>query len=330
MQAGGTAIQNLYWCMGLTLANEVGGNPKLLQRKSVPSDKLTVFQPWKNSGNMAKVVNVDVTTHKGIANAIQLGFLTQESQPKTDFVSSSLFHVVSMKLFSKENKARMFALFRHPVERAVSKFCESFALAAALICLPIPLPRTNITIFDLSPSDYLSKASWEPTYDETWANMTLEEWATNDRGENNWLVHHLAGKKHFETVDRNDLEMAKEMIKSKFIIGMMNEFDESVHRFNLLLGVDEKDSTNKQCMADFSQTDDSKSQKKELSNRNSYTKAQEGSTAWSMIAEINSLDVELFSFIEEQFEAQKHLFEQYEAQRIIFDQLQAEQNAKTG
>jgi hypothetical protein len=160
--------------------------------------------------------------------------------------------------------------------------------------------------------------------------MTLEEWATNDRGENNWLVHHLAGKKHYEVVDRNDLEMAKEMIKSKFIIGMMNEFDESVHRFNLLLGVDEKDSTNKQCMADFSQTDDSKSQKKEFSNRNSYTKAQEGSKAWNMIAEINSLDVELFSFIEEQFEAQKHLFEQYEAQRIIFDQLQAQQNVKTG
>ena len=110
--------------MGLTLANEVGGNPKLLKRKKVPNDKLTVFQPWQDSGNLAKVINVDVTTHKGIASAIELGFLTKEGQPKTDFVSSSLFHVVSMKLFSKEQKARMFALFRHPVERAVSKFCE--------------------------------------------------------------------------------------------------------------------------------------------------------------------------------------------------------------
>lgn len=108
--------------MGLTLANEVGGNPKLLSRKKVPRDNLTVFQPWKNSGNMAKVINVDVTTHKGIEGAIKLGFLTKEGQPKTDFVSSSLFHLVSMKLFSNEQKARMFALFRNPVERAVSKF----------------------------------------------------------------------------------------------------------------------------------------------------------------------------------------------------------------
>lgn len=157
--------------------------------------------------------------------------------------------------------------------------------------------------------------------------MTLDEWATNDRGENNWLVHHLSGKKHYEVVNRNDLEMAKEMIKAKFIVGMMNKFDESVHRFNLLLGVDENDPSNKQCMSDFS--DVSKSKAKDLSNRNSYTKAQEGSNAWNRIAEINSLDVELFSFIEEQFDVQRKLFEHYEAQRIIFDQLEAQQRVKT-
>ena len=159
--------------------------------------------------------------------------------------------------------------------------------------------------------------------------MTLEEWATNDRGENNWLVHHLSGKKHFETVDRHDLEMAKEMVKTKFIVGMMNKFDESVHRFNLLLGVDENDSSNKQCITEFSHSEDHKSEKRDMSNRNSYTKAEEGSKAWNMIAEINALDVELFSFIEEQFDVQKHLFEQYEAQRIIFQQLQTQQNVKT-
>jgi len=286
--------------MGLTLANEVGGNPKLLERKKVPRNKLSVFQPWKESGNIAKIINVDVTSHKGIENAIKLGFLTKEGQPKTDFVSSSLFHVISMKLFSKNQKARMFALFRHPVERAVSKFY------------------------------YLAKATWEPTYDETWANMTLEEWATNDRGENNWLVHHLSGKKHFEAVDRRDLEAAKELIQSKFIVGLMNQFGESVHRFNLLLGVDENDSNNKQCLSEFAQGDDSrKAKKRDLSNRNSYTKAQEGSKAWNMIADINSLDVELFSFIEEQFLMQKKLFEQYESQRVIFDQLQAQQRVKT-
>ena len=48
-----------------------------------------------------------------------------------------------------------------------------------------------------------------------------------------------------------------------------------------------------------------------------------------MIADINSLDVELFSFIEEQFLMQKKLFEQYESQRVIFDQLQAQQRVKT-
>jgi hypothetical protein len=306
IQAGGTAIQNLYWCMGLTLANEVGGNPTLLQRKNVPADVLTVFQPWHKRGNYAKVINVDVTTHKGIANAKKIGFLTKEGQPHTDFVSSSLFHVVSMRLFNPRHKARMFALFRHPVERAVSKFY------------------------------YLSKATWEPTFDETWANMTLEEWASNDRGENNWLVHHLAGKKHYEPVYRDDLENAKDIIKSKFIVGLMNDFDESVNRFNMLLGVDGSDPKNKQCIADFVQTkkehtdkEERTTKKRDLSNRNSYTKAEEGSAAWDMLSKIHELDVELYSFIEEQYALQKHIFEQYEAQRIIFEQLQPQQ-VKTG
>lgn len=286
--------------MGLTLANEVGGNPKLLERKNIRRDVLTVFQPWKKSGNFAKVINVDVTTHRGIANAKKLGFLSHGEQTQTDFVSSSLFHVVSMRLFTPNHKARMFALFRHPVERAVSKFY------------------------------YLSKATWEPTYDETWANMTLEEWASNDRGENNWLVHHLAGKKHYEPVDTNDLEFAKEMIQTKFIVGLMNQFDESVHRFNLLLRIDENVSKNKQCIQDFIHTDKKESKKRDLSNRNSYTKATEGSPAWAMLSDINSLDVALFTFIEEQFIAQRHLFEQYEAKRIIFEQLETQRRVKTG
>jgi superfamily II DNA or RNA helicase len=120
------------------------------------------------------------------------------------------------------------------------------------------------------------------------------------------------------------------MIQTKFIVGLMNQFDESVHRFNLLLGIDENDSKNKQCIEDFIHTEKKESKKRDLSNRNSYTKAKEGSPAWAMLSGINSLDVALFTFIEEQFIAQRHLFEQYQAKRIIFEQLETQRRVKTG
>merc|ERR1712127_1103698 len=105
-KSGGTTLQRLYWCMGSTIANEVGVNPKFGEYKGEFSP-LVLFTPWKD--NPGKVVNVDVATHEGILKAKQRGFLTNAGQPHVDFISTSEFQFASMMLFS-------------PIDRAVSKF----------------------------------------------------------------------------------------------------------------------------------------------------------------------------------------------------------------
>ena len=281
-KAGGTSLQRLYWCMGSTIANEVGINPKFGFHDS---DKIVAFSPWKD--NPGKVVNVDVCTHDGIVEAKNRGFLTKKYQPKVDFVSTSEFSSATSILFSPDHKARLFALFRHPIEAAVSKFY------------------------------YLQKATWEPTYNQRWAGMSLEQWASQDRGENNWMVHNLIGKKMSEEVTMKDLESAKEIIRSKFVVGLMDKFDESVHRFNILLGIDESDPKTQECVEKFSSNEGdgnssrnkNKIVKKNQHNSYSHPTAERGSDVWISLAKIHMYDVLLYKYVMELFREQEAMFE---------------------
>lgn len=281
-KSGGTTLQRLYWCMGATIANEVGVNPKFGHSTGF---NLLAFSPWEH--NPGKVINVDVCTHEGILEAKNRGFLTRPSQPHIDFISSSEFNFATTHLFSPGHKARMFALFRHPIDRAVSKFY------------------------------YLQKATWEPTYNTRWADMTLEEWASRDRGDNNWLVRNLIDKPHGTDLTTEDLERAKEIVRTKFVVGIMSNFEESVHRFNLLLGMDESDETNMECINDYTANEgdkDSKRNEEEIKKKNqwnsySHPKAERGSPAWVSLAKIHMYDNLLYRYITELFAEQRTLFD---------------------
>ena len=120
-KAGGTAIQHLYWCMGLTLANEVGANPKFGKHETTV---LEAFRPWKHLSH--KVVNVDTTTYKGLMRAKAMNLLGANEmdadnylhqmfdvKPEADLVLSGEFQLSAQLLYSPTHKARVFGLFRH-------------------------------------------------------------------------------------------------------------------------------------------------------------------------------------------------------------------------
>lgn len=281
-KSGGTTLQRLYWCMGSTIANEVGVNPKFGKYEGELSD-IVAFSPWKD--NPGRVVNVDVATHEGILEAKNRGFL-KEPRPRVDFISTSEFQFASMMLYGPTHKARMFALFRHPIDREVSKFF------------------------------YLQKATWEPTYNERWAKMTLDEWASRDRGDNNWMVRKLVGKTPRDDLDYDDLDLAKEIVRTKFVVGLMDKFEESVHRFNYMLGIDQSDPKNQACIEEFStSTGDAHSNrnkntivKKNQFNSYSHPQAERGSDAWVSLAKIHMFDNLLYRYILELFTEQRDLF----------------------
>ena len=98
----------------------------------------------------------------------------------------------------------------------------------------------------------------------------------------------------------------------------MDKFEESVHRFNILLGVDESDPKNQQCIQDFSsnQGDSHQNRNKEQIIRknqfNSYShpEAERGSVVWISLSKIHMYDVMLYKYIGELFKEQREMFQQ--------------------
>ena len=65
-------------------------------------------------------INVDTTTEGGIQRAHTLGF---QARPQVaNVVIAPLILPATEYLFTRENKAMLFALMRHPVDRAISQF----------------------------------------------------------------------------------------------------------------------------------------------------------------------------------------------------------------
>mmetsp|Transcript_13488 Transcript_13488/g.28624 ORF Transcript_13488/g.28624 Transcript_13488/m.28624 type:complete len:219 (-) Transcript_13488:370-1026(-) len=113
--------------------------------------------------------------------------------------------VIIENLFGSTHKTRVFAMFRHPVDRLVSLFY------------------------------YLQEATWEGSYKPKWKDIDIHEWAKSEM-DNNHLMKKLTGK---EEINETDLELAKNTIKSRIIVGLMHDMEESVKRFNVVMGIDQ-------------------------------------------------------------------------------------------
>lgn len=82
--------------------------------------------------------------------------------------------------------------------------------------------------------------------------MSLLEWAEKVNGDENFLVKKIVGKKLREEVDLGDLIVAREVVQKTFVVGLMEDMEESVRRFNVVLGIDDVgDERNRGCMEEF-------------------------------------------------------------------------------
>eukprot|EP00956_Cyclotella_meneghiniana_P001940 scaffold2132_cov66-Cyclotella_meneghiniana.AAC.1 len=258
-RSGGSSIQDLYWCMDYTLANQVGGEPRF--HKIVPRHILMEFQPWKEHGIANRVLNVDMTTRNGIVHAKNLGLFSVKQVPKPDLIYSTQFYALSTILFSSRHNARLFSLFRHPVDRAVSRFRS--------------LQKTN----------------------KAWADLSVNDWAIQDNQEANWMVRELVGKGQDDDLGIKDLDAAKVIVRDKFIVGLTNKYQESLRRFNILMGVDQDSKKAKTCMESHPDVPQES------------TKLEQGNLAYVTLMSVNFLDVMLYQYVEVLFDSQARLFQ---------------------
>ena len=221
-----------------------------------------------------KYVNVDVTTPEGIQRASRLGFASSQL---ADVIFTPLILESAESLFNdskdtarSSRKGRMFALFRHPIQRVTSIFY------------------------------YLQSATWEPTYNPEYAQWTLHEYANSPYCESNWMVRSLVQKMTGPLVPE-DVFIAQEILRRKCLVGLMEEMEESIRRFHSYfhyryLGIEEDENAALNCaIENFA--------KKGLSGQNSHghPTLDETSETYEILATKNQLDVRLYEFAKELF-----------------------------
>lgn len=272
-KSGGTTAQSLMACLGrtntqqLTLASRVGALPRFGHDRDAA---LVVFRPWK--GNDATYVNVDTSSAAGMLRAARMGLV---ASGLADVIVSADPAFAVAHLYDRAHRGRATALFRHPVERLVSKFY------------------------------YLQTATWERTYHPAWKNVTVLQFAKNKNRDNNFMVKKLAGKKMNAAVGEEDLLLAMATLSQRFVVGLTNRMEESMRRFNVVLGIDEQETGNIRCMDEFF------GHGEQRKNANPHPQVKKGSPAWKAFAAKNALDIRLYAYILELFEEQTDLIASY-------------------
>lgn len=218
-----------------------------------------------NSDDGAAFVNVDTSTAKGIHRAKRMGLV--ESRLAEVIVSQHL-HPVST-LFNAEQQGRMFTMIRHPIERAVSMF------------------------------HYLGVANWEPTYDPSLAYVSIEMYARSQRAEHNWAVRFLSNEL-VRNVNERHLQMAKEVLKQKCLVGLLEEKAESFFRFSQYFSWQPKTQHQTDCRDRLLNWG--------WSNKHAHPEVEEGSAVWELLYKKNSLDMELYDYAKELFREQAAMF----------------------
>eukprot|EP00584_Thalassiosira_punctigera_P020515 CAMPEP_0172558010 /NCGR_PEP_ID=MMETSP1067-20121228/76645_1 /TAXON_ID=265564 ORGANISM="Thalassiosira punctigera, Strain Tpunct2005C2" /NCGR_SAMPLE_ID=MMETSP1067 /ASSEMBLY_ACC=CAM_ASM_000444 /LENGTH=350 /DNA_ID=CAMNT_0013347249 /DNA_START=34 /DNA_END=1086 /DNA_ORIENTATION=+ len=270
-KSGGHTVKSIYECMGQTLANRAGVDPRYGHQLD---EEIIAFQPYPGVSR-ATFVNVDTTNRPGIDRAKQMGLVPSGL---VDIIVTSEPKYAIENLFDGTHKGRVLALFRHPVDRLVSKFF------------------------------YLREATWEKQYRPQWKRMGVLEFAKQRNTDNNYMVKKLAALRVNDAATEEDLRIAMRTIKKRFIVGLVDHMAESVHRFNIVLGIDESQKENRKCMEHF--LHDSVGARKHKSKSN--PKVEPGSATWNAFAKRNSLDIRLYEFVVELFSQQKEIIESYE------------------
>ena len=215
-----------------------------------------------------RYVNVNVASPPGIERARRMG-LAQSRLAQV--VVLHRFHEGSA-LFDAQHRGRVFCLFRHPVHRAVSMFY------------------------------YLQRAKWEPTYDPTLSNMTLNDYAYSTKVEENWVTRFLTHE-YTGHITQEHVERGKAIMRDKMLVGVLEDFQESLKRFELYFGW-----WDKIVQPNFAKVVQCQQNKARASrNRIPHPSPTEGDSAFERLLVLNWADMELYKYAKQLFDDQANL-----------------------
>ena len=264
-KAGGSSIKDaLGGCHRFVQATEFG-----VTDGHINDVEVAIVYPAVPGGadtDRSPFVNIDSSTVAGIQRAKEMGFA--DSQLADIVVSPFVFE--TNDLFTQTAQGRFFSVFRHPIDRAISMFY------------------------------YIQVADWEPSYKPELKEWSLEQYAQSDIVENNWMTRQLSNQLGGE-LSNDHLEKAMEVVRRKFMVGLMTKIGSSMTRFEKFFHWKYKvNPTNQEACRERLMSGGSNSNK---SNKKPLPK--EGEPAWDLLAHQNNFDLQLYKYIEQLFEEQE-------------------------
>ena len=213
-------------------------------------------------------VNVDTSSQQGIQRAKKLNLA---SSGLADVVISPLLHEAA-SLFTPTRRGRMFTIIRHPIERAVSLFY------------------------------FIQDTQWKHpnTRNDQFADITIEDFYKGGFAENNWMTRFLTNELTKGELTEDDLNVAKEVLKRKCLIGLLEEKGETFERIEKYFGWKPKNSSEQECLE--------KKLEWAWPMKHRHYSVEEGTDAWYYISAQNKYDMQLYQYAKELFQHQEDLF----------------------
>jgi len=250
-KAGGTTVHDFTaGCLKLTVASNVG--------TAFGHANDTALQRMTTPSNRT-YVNIDVTTPMGLRRANKLGFA--QGSGLADIVISPLLIEAIDQLTSPQYQAVAFTIMRHPVERSISMF------------------------------HYLQEAHWEPTFRPEFRNWTLLDYARREDMDSDWMVRFIVDKPGNALqvpLTRDDLDMAKRIVREKMWVGFTDNMKESMTRFGQKFGWS--------VLPAFDSCVQQLSGRGAGSNRNHYATVRSETAEWEELSKVHAMDVELYNY----------------------------------
>mmetsp|Transcript_21554 Transcript_21554/g.49746 ORF Transcript_21554/g.49746 Transcript_21554/m.49746 type:complete len:187 (-) Transcript_21554:228-788(-) len=170
------------------------------------------------------------------------------------------------KLFDGNHKGRLFALFRDPIQRVVSLYY--------FLRMPDQETSIGLNIKDMSLEDFAADVS------------------------ENWMVRSLTNTMSGPLDDRH-LNVAKEILRRKFLIGLLEQKTESLRRIQAYFGWNLPSRVSQTCKNNMYYF--------EPQSRNDHDPVKEGSKEYEILASRNKFDIALYEYAKGLFEEQKRL-----------------------
>ena len=306
-RSGGTSLSMIFSnCLSLVQASSSLTSPPIFARgkDEILSSRFRDPTLYVVQTKGHSYVNVDLDSVEGVQRAVQGGLIAKEladvvlvPEPR---LGSLLFgagqdhiHADNEEIIGTEYKGVMFALFRHPIDRTLSFFYHKQE------------ERDSVH------------------YDPSMEIYSLVDWVNSPGYITNFMTRTLVGKVNNQIpLTAVDLDVAKEILRRKCVVGLLDEKAESMKRFARLFGWDAEvhhDSLSLlqgEAAASRAQAErwkneivrDEECQDKLLfyswSNKHKHQNLDESSIAYKVVKNKNSLDLELYNYAKQLFEEQ--------------------------